>query len=150
MNVKAYMERYGWKPGMGLGKENSGIAEHIRVSKKANKRGIGMDSAKSFEPWWEKLYNKTAQKSISSSKKDDSASAQEKAEEKKKAEEPPKSTGQFRVLGARLAPMFVRGSTLDLSKVEEEKLAKGNVSSSSSSSSDSDSDSSDDELVRPI
>lgn len=148
MNVTAYMEKYGWKPGMGLGKDNSGIAEHIRVSKKANKRGIGMDSAKTFEPWWEKLYNKTAQQSINGSKKDDSSSTKEKEKEKKEEKEPQKGVGQLRVLGARLAPMFVRGTTLDLSKTQEDKPADN--SSSSSSSSDSDSDSSDDELVRPI
>ena len=143
MNTAAYMEKYGWKPGMGLGKDNTGMAEHIRVSKKNDKRGIGMDGAQTFEPWWEKLYNKTAQQSMSKAGQD--KQKQPGKEGQPKSVQPMKSTGQLRVLGARLAPMFVKGNTLEVDEKKQEYKVESSSISSSSSSSDSD-----DESRRPI
>ena len=59
--AKDYLVRHGWKPGKGLGKNEQGRAIHLRVSKKNDHRGVGQNAKDQYTPWWEKMYNSTAQ-----------------------------------------------------------------------------------------
>ena len=55
--AKKQMERMGWKEGQGLGKNKDGITSHIKVSKKLETTGLGLDESKKeiqskTEHWW--------------------------------------------------------------------------------------------------
>lgn len=55
------LEKYGWRSGKGLGKNENGIKAAIKPSLKFNKSGIGHDSGAEFSfQWWEHIFNKTA------------------------------------------------------------------------------------------
>merc|ERR1719494_268978 len=55
----------GWSAGKGLGKEEHGIKEAIKVKRKNNTSGFGLDIAEQFTyHWWDHAFNKAA-KSIS-------------------------------------------------------------------------------------
>uniref|UniRef100_A0A7S2DWI2 G-patch domain-containing protein n=1 Tax=Octactis speculum TaxID=3111310 RepID=A0A7S2DWI2_9STRA len=61
------MEKMGWKKGMGLGKDENGIADHIRIEKKDGKDGLGMaDQERSDEAkaagWWNNGFANTLDK----------------------------------------------------------------------------------------
>ena len=59
--AKEYLVKRGWKPGKGLGKNEQGRAVHLRVSRKNDHKGIGDNAKDKYTPWWEKMYNSTAQ-----------------------------------------------------------------------------------------
>lgn len=59
--AKAYLVKRGWTPGKGLGKNEQGRAVHLRVSRKNDHKGIGDNAKDKYTPWWEKMYNSTAQ-----------------------------------------------------------------------------------------
>nr|ADY39504.1 putative RNA-Binding protein [Hottentotta judaicus] len=55
------LEKYGWRSGKGLGKNENGIKTAIKPSLKFNKSGVGYDSGAEFSfQWWEHIFNKTA------------------------------------------------------------------------------------------
>ncbi|XP_047494165.1 G patch domain-containing protein 4-like [Penaeus chinensis] len=55
------LEKYGWREGKGLGKEEKGDTEPIKVKLKFNNTGIGHDIAEEFKfHWWDHVFNKAA------------------------------------------------------------------------------------------
>ena len=59
--VKEQMTKFGWKEGQGLGKNEQGIKEAIKVSLKNNKNGLGLDPSEQFVfHWWDHVFNKVA------------------------------------------------------------------------------------------
>jgi len=55
--AKKQMEKMGWIEGQGLGKNSDGLTSHIKVSKKEESTGLGLDTDKSekisaTENWW--------------------------------------------------------------------------------------------------
>lgn len=59
--ARRQLEKYGWKDGKGLGKNENGISEALRPKLKRSVTGIGHDAASEFnDHWWEKLYDKAA------------------------------------------------------------------------------------------
>lgn len=55
------LEKYGWKKGAGLGKQEDGIKEAIKPSLKFDKSGIGHDASEQFTfRWWDHAFNKAA------------------------------------------------------------------------------------------
>uniref|UniRef100_A0A8C8S0C2 G patch domain-containing protein 4 n=1 Tax=Pelusios castaneus TaxID=367368 RepID=A0A8C8S0C2_9SAUR len=55
------LQRHGWKRGKGLGKQENGISEAIKVKMKCNTAGVGHDPAEQFTfHWWDHLFNKSA------------------------------------------------------------------------------------------
>lgn len=55
------MTKYGWKEGQGLGKNEQGMKEAIKVSLKNNKNGLGLDPSDQFVfHWWDHVFNKVA------------------------------------------------------------------------------------------
>lgn len=59
--AKEYLVKRGWAPGKGLGKNEQGRPVHLRVSRKNDHKGIGENAKDKYTPWWEKMYNSTAQ-----------------------------------------------------------------------------------------
>ncbi|XP_039209555.1 G patch domain-containing protein 4 isoform X1 [Crotalus tigris] len=56
--AKKQLKKHGWKKGKGLGKQENGIAEALKVKMKCNTAGVGHDSAKEFTfHWWDHLFN---------------------------------------------------------------------------------------------
>ncbi|KAL5278388.1 GPATCH4 family protein [Megaselia abdita] len=59
--AKKLMEKYGWKEGNGLGKNNDGRVVPIKASLKFDSSGLGCDKAKEFNNhWWERVFNEAA------------------------------------------------------------------------------------------
>merc|ERR1712159_114363 len=51
------MKKMGWEEGKGLGKNNDGITEHVKVKKKDDKIGIGKKGYDWGNEWWADSYN---------------------------------------------------------------------------------------------
>lgn len=59
--AKKLMEKYGWKEGEGLGKNNTGINKALRANLKFDTAGLGVDQAADFNNhWWERVFNEAA------------------------------------------------------------------------------------------
>lgn len=57
------LSKHGWTKGRGLGKEESGIKEAIKVKVKHDKVGVGHDPGEEFSfHWWDHVFNKAASK----------------------------------------------------------------------------------------
>ncbi|KAL0984829.1 hypothetical protein UPYG_G00147640 [Umbra pygmaea] len=53
--------RHGWKQGKGLGRQEDGISEPIKVKVKCDKGGMGHHQGKQFTfHWWDHVFNKAA------------------------------------------------------------------------------------------
>ena len=118
-NARKYMLRHGWAPGKGLGKNEQGRAVHLRVSKKTDNKGIGGTAKEKYTPWWERMYNSTAQ-----------ALAQRAASASPAPED-----------GAQPPAKKARKEKTKAERKKKSKAAKDSSSSSSDSSSSSSSDS---------
>lgn len=56
--AKKQLEKYGWKEGQGLGKNEDGISAAIKPKLKFDNAGIGHEQGKEFtNNWWERIYN---------------------------------------------------------------------------------------------
>ncbi|XP_018026735.1 G patch domain-containing protein 4 [Hyalella azteca] len=51
------LAKFGWKKGMGLGRQNDGISEPIHIRRRSDKLGIGHDAGENFSHWWDNAYN---------------------------------------------------------------------------------------------
>ncbi|KAH9489930.1 G patch domain-containing protein 4 [Bulinus truncatus] len=57
------LKNQGWKEGSGLGKQEDGRAEPIKVALKKDKRGVGHNLGEEFtDHWWLRVFNEAAQK----------------------------------------------------------------------------------------
>jgi hypothetical protein len=60
------IEKYGWRQGLGLGKQNEGISTYVRVSKKRDTSGVGIAKDANTKLWnvafWENMYNSAVTK----------------------------------------------------------------------------------------
>ncbi|XP_037773577.1 G patch domain-containing protein 4-like [Penaeus monodon] len=55
------LEKYGGKEGKGLGKEEKGNTEPLKVKLKFDNTGIGHDVGEEFKfHWWDHVFNKAA------------------------------------------------------------------------------------------
>ncbi|XP_063594897.1 G patch domain-containing protein 4-like [Penaeus indicus] len=55
------LEKYGWREGKGLGKEEKGNTEPLKVKLKFDSTGIGHDVGEEFKfHWWDHVFNKAA------------------------------------------------------------------------------------------
>lgn len=59
--AQAHMAKCGWKEGRGLGREETGMTEAIKVKLKFDSAGFGHDRAEEFTfQWWDHVFNKAA------------------------------------------------------------------------------------------
>lgn len=69
--AKKQLEKYGWKEGQGLGKNQDGISNPLKPKLKFDTHGLGHDIAKEIiDPWWARVYDEAA-KNITTKKVDD-------------------------------------------------------------------------------
>jgi len=55
------LSKHGWEEGQGLGKQNHGIKDAIKVKVKNNKGGLGHNQGSDFTfHWWDHIFNKAA------------------------------------------------------------------------------------------
>ncbi|KAJ7307567.1 hypothetical protein JRQ81_009593 [Phrynocephalus forsythii] len=55
------LKKHGWEKGKGLGKQENGISEAIKVKVKSDTAGVGHHSAEQFTfHWWDHLFNASA------------------------------------------------------------------------------------------
>ncbi|CAO3677294.1 unnamed protein product [Umbelopsis ramanniana] len=54
------LEKFGWNKGDGLGKNKDGNVKHISVTKKNDKKGVGVGQDQWEFAWWDHLFNKSA------------------------------------------------------------------------------------------
>ncbi|XP_034030113.1 G patch domain-containing protein 4 [Thalassophryne amazonica] len=55
------LRRHGWKHGKGLGRDENGMTEAIKVKVKCNKGGIGHKEGEQFTfQWWDHVFNKAS------------------------------------------------------------------------------------------
>ncbi|XP_019734168.1 G patch domain-containing protein 4 [Hippocampus comes] len=55
------LKRHGWKHGKGLGRDEKGISEAIKVKVKCNKGGVGHKEGEQFTfHWWDHAFNKAS------------------------------------------------------------------------------------------
>lgn len=56
------LNKYGWKDGEGLGKDNNGIAEPIKAKLKFDTKGLGVNEAESDfnNHWWQRVFKEAA------------------------------------------------------------------------------------------
>jgi Pin2-interacting protein X1 len=91
------MERMGWTEGKGLGKNNDGIAEHIKIKKRDDAAGLGTENAPQDGPkdnWWmdalgsglQALNKKRRSEKRKSDKQDEGDSPKHKKQKKDKKE----------------------------------------------------------------
>ncbi|XP_012941845.1 G patch domain-containing protein 4 [Aplysia californica] len=79
--ARKQLEKHGWKKGSGLGKEEHGRADPIKVTLKMDKAGVGHDPGKEFtDHWWMRAFNDAAKKIGTKKQADPSESAETKKE----------------------------------------------------------------------
>ncbi|CAL4158531.1 unnamed protein product, partial [Meganyctiphanes norvegica] len=59
--AQTHMAKCGWKEGRGLGREETGRTDPIKVKLKFDNAGFGHDQAEEFTfQWWDHVFNKAA------------------------------------------------------------------------------------------
>lgn len=59
--ARSQLEKYGWREGQGLGREEGGITEALKPKLKFNSTGLGYDMGEQFKfQWWDHVFNKAA------------------------------------------------------------------------------------------
>ncbi|XP_076006413.1 G patch domain-containing protein 4 [Genypterus blacodes] len=133
--------RHGWEQGKGLGRDEDGIAQAIKVKVKCGKGGVGHKESEQFTfHWWDHVFNKA------------SASLQVESDQhgiklKKSVEEEEEEEGMISnkkprkalLAKAKLYGCFVKSATL-LSGQEQPEPKASNSDDSSSSEEDHDED----------
>ena len=112
--AKKQMEKMGWKEGEGLGKDSTGMTTHIKVAKKDESTGLGLeknkaDSEAKADGWWHEAFSQNLKqfkiKGIKKSKKrkaDDSNA--------KESSDPPTYEELFKATGGARLGMRARAS----------------------------------------
>eukprot|EP01054_Gregarina_sp_Poly1_P003112 Gregarina_sp_Poly_1__3111@NODE_1876_length_3153_cov_184_290992_g1217_i0_p3_GENE_NODE_1876_length_3153_cov_184_290992_g1217_i0NODE_1876_length_3153_cov_184_290992_g1217_i0_p3_ORF_typecomplete_len147_score18_92Gpatch/PF01585_23/4_7e14Gpatch_2/PF12656_7/5_7e09DUF4286/PF14114_6/0_081Treslin_N/PF15292_6/0_19IMUP/PF15761_5/0_38_NODE_1876_length_3153_cov_184_290992_g1217_i0108548 len=61
----AFLKKFGWKEGEGLGPQKNGITEPLQLRKRTENLGLGAEKekAKEWDSWWEDVYNQHAMNS---------------------------------------------------------------------------------------
>ncbi|KAJ0399775.1 hypothetical protein P43SY_010562 [Pythium insidiosum] len=87
--ARKQMEKMGWSEGKGLGKDEQGMKTYVRVKKREESMGIGVEAVKVQEQqnqWWYNVYDKLADKIKIAADSDDEASKKKsKKKDKKKS-----------------------------------------------------------------
>lgn len=61
MNAAAYLAKFGWKAGSGLGKDGTGIKTYIHAAKKDDNRGLGSKGKEvGLAPEWDDVFKRAA------------------------------------------------------------------------------------------
>ena len=82
------LEKMGWKEGDGLGKNNDGMKEHIKIKKREEAIGLGADNGAAVhtgpaDGWWMDAYSDSIKNLKSNKKKKDKKDKKDKKKRKK-------------------------------------------------------------------
>ncbi|ETV80230.1 hypothetical protein H257_06576 [Aphanomyces astaci] len=86
--AKRQMEKMGWTEGKGLGKDEQGMATHIKVKRREENAGVGVETKEKEDQtnqWWYNVYNNVASKIVVDASDDDDDAAAKAKKAKKKA-----------------------------------------------------------------
>jgi len=82
--AKKMLEKYGWKEGSGLGKDEQGMATALKPRLKSGKEGMGYELGKDLtDTWWTKAYSDSLRR-VQVCVEDEDESAEEVTRKKKK------------------------------------------------------------------
>ncbi|XP_061633644.1 G patch domain-containing protein 4 [Phyllopteryx taeniolatus] len=133
------LKRHGWKHGKGLGRNENGISEAIKVKVKSNKSGVGHKEGEQFTfHWWDHVFNK-ASSSLEVESHQDGISLKKMPEDGEEGDGGMISNKKPRkasLAKAKLYGCFVKSATL----LSGQEHPEPTVDSSSSSSSDQEKD----------
>ncbi|XP_054637139.1 G patch domain-containing protein 4 [Dunckerocampus dactyliophorus] len=131
------LKRHGWKHGKGLGREENGIAEAIKVKVKCDKGGVGHKEGEQFTfHWWDHVFNKASSSLQVESDRDGIVLKKTSEDGEEVGMISNKKPRQATLAKAKLYGCFVKSATL-LSGQERPEV-KSSKSSDGSSSSDED------------
>jgi Pin2-interacting protein X1 len=107
------MEKMGWTEGKGLGKNESGIAEHIKITKREDAAGLGTEALKTeameaSESWWHDAFTVNLKKITAKHEKKSKSSKKRKAEEVEVSDKPPSYDELFKATGGARLGMRAR------------------------------------------
>ncbi|XP_077382665.1 G patch domain-containing protein 4 [Festucalex cinctus] len=131
------LKRHGWKHGKGLGRDENGICEAIKVKVKCNKGGVGHKEGEQFTfHWWDHVFNK-ASSSLQVETNQEGISLKKVAEDSEEdggviSNKKPRTAALAK---AKLYGCFVKSATL-LSGQEQPEPAGDSDSSSSDQEED--------------
>src|SRR5687768_2766623 len=60
-SAEKYLARFGWKKGVGLGKQETGIKTYVHAVKKPDQKGVGCKNDAGLAPEWAAVFNNAAQ-----------------------------------------------------------------------------------------
>lgn len=130
--AQSHMAKCGWKEGRGLGREETGMTEAIKVKLKFDSAGFGHDRAEEFTfQWWDHVFNKAADNLsvIKNEKGEIELQQKEKLVVSKSRPEAARAAMKEKLYGS-----FVKGATLRGSK----EMYPENSSDDESAESDED------------
>ncbi|DAZ99464.1 TPA: hypothetical protein N0F65_001649 [Lagenidium giganteum] len=84
--ARRQMEKMGWTEGKGLGKDEQGMKSHVKVKKREDLMGVGVEKMNVEEhktQWWYNVYDNLATKIKVAADSDDEAAAANKKSKKK-------------------------------------------------------------------
>jgi hypothetical protein len=86
-----------YRRGKGLGKEENGVTEAVKVKRREENAGIGLDSTEKFDDqWWHDVYNKASRTDIATAA-DEQATETKKSKKERKEAKKRKKAGLARI-----------------------------------------------------
>ncbi|XP_064645773.1 G patch domain-containing protein 4-like [Lineus longissimus] len=129
--ARAQLEKSGWTEGSGLGRQESGITEAIKVKIKTDNKGVGHNAGDEFTfRWWDHAFNKAA----SNIKVDDTEAgiSVKMAEESGPLSSKRPDTQKMLNSKSLLYGRFVKSSTVMKDGIEEKRQTEADETSESS------------------
>lgn len=156
--ARRQMEKYGWKEGQGLGRNENGMSKHISTKKREDNAGLGTDTMKAVvadDDWWHHGFTDALRKVPGVNKK---SKKKKKSKEKEKRLEKaaPSFEELFKATGGKRLGMRARGSQKgklartmdDISVVDTGAVEKKTKKRKSRKEDDSSPSKSDNEMMR--
>nr|XP_029481126.1 G patch domain-containing protein 4 [Oncorhynchus nerka]XP_029481137.1 G patch domain-containing protein 4 [Oncorhynchus nerka] len=129
--------RHGWEQGKGLGRQENGISEAIKVKVKCDKGGVGHRQGEQFTfHWWDHVFNK-ASSSLEVESGENGVQVKKLVEEEEEGMISNKKPTKAMLGRDKLYGCFVKSATL-LAGLEQPEQKSSSTDDSSSSSDDED------------
>lgn len=123
--------RHGWEQGKGLGREENGISEAIKVKVKCDKGGVGHHQGEQFTfHWWDHVFNK-ASSSLEVESDQNGVKVKKLVEEEEDGMISNKKPRKASLAKAKLYGCFVKSATLLSGQEQPEQKSSSDDSSSS-------------------
>ncbi|XP_030014029.1 G patch domain-containing protein 4 isoform X3 [Sphaeramia orbicularis] len=129
--------RHGWKHGKGLGRDENGISEAIKVKVKCDKGGVGHQEGEQFTfHWWDHVFNKASSNLQVESDQDGIKLKKMVEEDEDDGTISNKKPRKAALAKAKLYGSFVKSATLLSGQEQPEKKASDSDDSSSDEEAD--------------